>query len=246
MPGFPRTITEYWDCVFADGEVIQADHDLTITINPTLNPRRRVMLLWQRDRPTRAVLTPQVASLLSLQAGPLPLKRFRACLSDVGVVLHNPDRLFYYPHATEPWLATQGEAVARQLSERDEAAFAAFQSEASEQDKRDAFVELDHWAVFGVFEQARLVSAASMYPWGNAVIADLGVLTLPGFRGKGYAKALVRSMSRHALSLGHQPQYRCQMDNSVSTALARAAGFSLFGMWEVVASDSRDIQAQPS
>jgi len=244
MPEFPRTITEYWDRLFAYGEVIQAAEDLTITINATLNPQRRVMLLRQAGGMTHATLTPQVASLLSLQAGaqPLPLQRFRVRLAEIGVVLHDPDRIFYYSDAMKSWLAREGEEAARQLSGRDEAAFAVFQSGASEQDKEDAFVELDHWTVFGVFEQERLVSVASMYPWGNAVIADLGVLTLPGFRGKGYAKALVRSISRHALSLGHQPQYRCQQDNSASTALAQAAGFSLFGMWEVVSSDSRDIQ----
>lgn len=48
----------------------------------------------------------------------------------------------------------------------------------------DANVELDNWAVFGSFEEHRLVSAASMYPWDNAQIADLGVLTLTPFPRK--------------------------------------------------------------
>jgi GNAT superfamily N-acetyltransferase len=248
MLEFPRTITEYWDGLFACGEVIQADQDLTITINPSLSPQRRVMLLRQADGMTRAALTPQIANLLSLHAGAqlLPLQRFRARLSQVGVVLHPPDRIFYYPAAMQPGLVTASEAAARRLSERDAVAFAAFRSEASAQDQDGALVELDHWAVFGVFEQERLVSAASMYPWDSAAIADLGVLTLPGWRGKGYARALVRSISRHALGLAHQPQYRCQLDNSASTALARAAGFSLFGLWEVVSPDCRAVQAQPS
>jgi len=248
MPEFPNSITEYWVRVFTDGEVIQADQDLTITINPTLNHRRSVMLLRQADGLTRAVLTPHVARLLSLQAGarPLPLQQFRARLTEIGVVLHDPDRVFYYPDAAAPRVAMAGEEVARQLSERDQAAFAAFQSEASEQDKDGAFVELDHWAVFGVFERERLVSVASMYPWDNTAIADLGVLTLPDVRGKGHAKALVRSISRHALNLGHQPQFRCQLDNSASNALAQAAGLSLFGVWEVVSSNARNTETQPS
>jgi RimJ/RimL family protein N-acetyltransferase len=252
MLEFPRTITDYWDGLFACGEVIQADQDLTITINPNLSPQRRVMLLRQADGMTRAALTPQIANLLSLPsphggAQLLPLQRFRARLAEVGVVLHPPDRILYYLAAMQPWPVTVSEAAARELSERDAAAFTAFQSEASEQDQEAAtFVELDHWAVFGVFEQERLVSAASMYPWDNAAIADLGVLTLPGWRGKGYARALVRSISRHALGRAHQPQYRCQLDNSASTALARAAGFSLFGLWEVVSPDCRAVQAQPS
>lgn len=247
MTQFPPSITQYWDHSFARGQTLQC-RDLTITINPALNHPRRVMLLRQTGGVPRAALTPQIASLLSLQADaqPLSLERFRARLADAGVVLHDPDNIFYYADTAEPWRATGGKVVARQLSERDEAAFAAFQSEASEQDKEDAFVELDHWAVFGVFEQERLVSVASMYPWDNAALADMGVLTLPGFRGRGYAKALAHAISQHALSRGHQPQYRCQLDNEASTALAQAAGFSLFGLWEVVSADILAMQAQPA
>jgi RimJ/RimL family protein N-acetyltransferase len=238
MPEFPSSVTDYWERVFTCGDVIQADPGLTITINATLSPQRRVMLLQQADGSTRAALTPRLASLLSLHAGAQPLlpQQFRMRLTEIGVVLHDPDRIFYYPDAAAPRHATEGEEVTRRLSDLDQGAFAAFQAEASEQDKDAAFVELDHWAVFGVFEQGRLVSAASAYPWDDAAIADLGVLTLPSGRGKGHAKALVRSISRHALTLDHQPQFRCQLDNSASNALAQAAGLSLFGMWEVVSS----------
>ncbi|WP_232699141.1 GNAT family N-acetyltransferase [Brevibacillus daliensis] len=128
----------------------------------------------------------------------------------------------------------------RRLTEQDDAVFSEFQSSASEQDLDDAYVELDHWAVFGSFEQNRLVSAASMYPWENAQIADLGVLTLTSFRGKGHARKVMRSISKYACDLGYEPQYRCQLDNQSSTSLAKAAGLTLFGKWEVISPDSTD------
>ncbi|MNW69357.1 hypothetical protein D3C74_483430 [compost metagenome] len=40
-------------------------------------------------------------------------------------------------------------------------------------------------------------------------------------------------MMRHALSRGLEPQYRCQLDNVASVALAAASGLALFGTWEV-------------
>ncbi|WP_319940676.1 hypothetical protein [Xenorhabdus littoralis] len=84
----------------------------------------------------------------------------------------------------------------RQLTEKeDEDVFSEFQSSVSEQDLNNAYVELDHWAVFGSFEQHRLVSAASMYPWDNAKIADLGVLTLAPFRGKGHARKVYAQLA---------------------------------------------------
>lgn len=71
------------------------------------------------------------------------------------------------------------------------------------------------------------------YPWeDNAQIADLGVLTLTPFRGKGHARKVVRSISKYARDQGYEPQYRCQLDNLASTALAKAAGLTLFGKWE--------------
>ena len=104
----------------------------------------------------------------------------------------------------------------------------------------DAYVELDHWAVFGSFDDGRLVCAASMYPWEDAPIADTGVLTLPSYRGKGHARKVVRAISRYACEQGYEPQYRCQTDNLASVALAKTAGLTLFGTWEVISPDSPD------
>jgi hypothetical protein len=94
MTGFPSSITEYWDRSFEVGQTIQAGRDLTVTINPSLSQQRRVMLLRRRGRPTTyAAVTPQLASLLSLQAGaePLRLEQLRRRLADAGVKLHDPD-----------------------------------------------------------------------------------------------------------------------------------------------------------
>ena len=71
-----------------------------------------------------------------------------------------------------------------------------------------------------------------MYPWGETAVADLGVITLPQFRGQGLGRATVRAISAAALSRGYEPQYRCDLGNAPSAALARAAGFARFGLWE--------------
>jgi predicted GNAT family acetyltransferase len=100
----------------------------------------------------------------------------------------------------------------------------------------DAFVELGHWLVMGTFADGRLVCAASMYPWRGTHLADVGVITLPGYRGRGLGRRTVRALSARALAEGYEPQYRCQLDNMPSAALARAAGFAQFGTWNVIAS----------
>ncbi len=199
------------------------------------------MVLETADHCMMAVVTPAVGEKLSLIRRPVRSSdAFRQRLQEVSVSLHGADCLFYFADAHKCSLLPDESASVRRLTDRDHAVFAEFQSAAAEQDMEDAYVELEHWAVFGAFEQNRLVSVASAYPWGGAEIADLGVLTLEPFRGRGHARKLVRSISEYAVGQGYEPQYRCQVDNEASLAVARAAGLTLFGRWEVVSPDSTD------
>ncbi|MDR0268666.1 GNAT family N-acetyltransferase [Paenibacillus sp.] len=174
-----------------------------------------------------------------LQRQDLSESTFRRRLNEAGVKLHGADYLFYFSEADKNVLLHENlEGDLRRLTEHDDVVFSDFQSSASEQDLDDAYVELDHWAVFGSFDQSRLVCAASMYPWDNAKIVDLGVLTLTPFRGKGHARRVVRSICKYAIDQGYEPQYRCQLDNQASESLAKAAGLTLFGKWDVISKTS--------
>ncbi|MFU1795044.1 GNAT family N-acetyltransferase [Paenibacillus azoreducens] len=243
MPLFSQTITDFWRAQFLNGDVLYSDEVFTVAINPDLDEDCRVMVLETTDGRVMAVLTPAMADKAGLyQRQDLSEEIFRQMLNEAGVTLHGADYVFYFSEAEKDVLLQESlEGVLRRLTEQDDAVFSEFQSSASEQDLDDAYVELDHWAVFGSFEQNRLVSAASMYPWGyNAQIADLGVLTLTTFRGKGHARKVVRSICKYAYDQGYEPQYRCQLDNQASTALAKAAGLTLFGKWDVISPDSTD------
>lgn len=235
MTDFPRAILDYWHEAF-DGHRVDTEGDFTLTVVPTLNRKRPAMILEEQDGSTRAALTPELAEVIGIDAaGVMTVADLRRRLTGAGVVLHDPDFVFYLAADTAP-AADQSKAP-RQLTESDHATFSAFQAEASEQDLEDAYVELDHWAVFGCFDGDRLVSAASAYPWENSRIADLGVLTLSDVRGKGYARAVVQAINRHSRQQGYEPQYRCQLGNHASVSLAKACGLTLFGTW-VVASDA--------
>ncbi len=235
MTDFPRAILDYWHDAF-DGRRVDAEGDFKLTVVPTLNRKRPAMILEGQDGLTRAALTPELAEVIGIDAaGVMTVANLSERLTGVGVVFHDPDFLFYLSGDTS--LAADPSKAPRQLTEGDRESFDAFQAEASEQDLEDAFVELDHWASFGCFDGDRLVSAASTYPWENSRIADLGVLTLPDVRGKGYARAVVQAINRYSRQQSYEPQYRCQLDNHASVALAKACGLTLFGKW-IVASDA--------
>jgi len=242
---FSPVVTDYWHATFGGTRILSRSESFTVAVDPGLSEDRRVMMLTASgDGMVSAVLTPSLADALGLPdpsdcAHPLTESGFRRALTEAGVALHGADHVFYFSEAGRQALLEQSpHEHVRRLTQADAAIFSEFESSASEQDLDDAYVELDHWAVFGAFKQNRLVTAASMYPWGNARLADIGVLTLPPFRGQGNGRSVVRASSRYAVQQGYEPQYRCQLDNEASIALARASGFTHFGTWQVVSSDS--------
>lgn len=238
---FSSVVTDFWTRIFVAGERLHTAGDFCLTVNAELSEDRRVMVLETASGQVMAAVTPVLEKKLALVRHPvLSPDGFRQRLREAAVTLHGADYVFYFPDSHKQSLLGGEAGDIRQLTSDDRAAFTHFESAASEQDLEDAFVELDHWAAFGAFEQGQLVSAASAYPWGGALLADLGALTLRPFRGRGHARRVVRSISRHALDRGYEPQYRCQLDNQASVALARGAGLALFGKWEVVSPASAD------
>ncbi|PZU71456.1 MAG: GNAT family N-acetyltransferase [Brevundimonas sp.] len=195
------------------------------------------MMLEQADGSLRLVVTPEIAQRAGIaELDGLAADDLKSCLGQAGVTLHDPDYLFYL--SADVHVVEDPAKAPRKLTDADRTAFEIFYNAASEQDREDAWVELDHWAVFGCFDGGRLVCAASMNLWDDSPIADLGVLTLPDARGKRFARATVQSINRFSQQQGYEPQYRCQMDNHASVALARSCGLTLFGRW-TVATDPR-------
>jgi len=235
---FSRTVEAFWHAPLDRGEVVFRASGLTVVCNPALPDDRRVMVLDLRGAATIVMFSPAMASMVLSR----PIRDesdLRAALAEARVALHSPDALFYISRAGRAALRDEADHPnVRRVTARDRGAFAEFAAAAPAQDLDDAYVELEHWAVFGAFCQEELVCAASMYPWGDSGFADLGVLTLPAFRGQGFARSVVRAICRYALGLGREPQYRCQLDNAASRALAASSGFTWFANWEVVSPDS--------
>ncbi|MER5853604.1 GNAT family N-acetyltransferase [Streptomyces sp. NPDC002012] len=237
---FSTVFTDLWLSPFAHGEALHHDDAFVVTVNPDLSENSRLMVLETPDGKVSVALTPAMATAGGLKPTEnLSETMFRRKLAQAGITLHGADYLFAYLDKDKSELLREatGNGI-RQLAAQDEEAFAAFRASSSEQDMDDAYVELDHWAVFGAFVDGRLVCAASMYPWNDSTVADLGVLTLPSHRGQGHARRVVRAICRHAAGLGYEPQYRCQLDNAASSVLAKSAGLTLFGKWDVVSLDS--------
>ncbi len=241
MNNFSKQVTDFWNEEM-NGDLWYEDDSFTLKINEDLEEDGQIMLLESADKQrVNAVVTSAMMKRIGLMVNDsLSESVFLQLLKDAGISLHGADYIYYYQEENKKkLLETASIETIRLLNASDGEAFEYFVSSASEQDLDDAYVELDHWVVFGSFEDGKLVSAASMYPWGDDVkIADLGVLTLPDYRGKGHARNLVHTICKYTLQQGYEPQYRCQIDNHASVALAGASGLTLYGKWDLIASDS--------
>ncbi|MBN5016635.1 GNAT family N-acetyltransferase [Stenotrophomonas maltophilia] len=226
-----------WQRVFAGQRTLQQGPQLLLACSDDVDEGEDGMLLQPVAGPARALLRPALAARLQLRAQPhWTLAQLQQRLQQLGQHTHGADRVFYFPTAT---LAALAEHPApphiRRLGATDAAAFNAFQATASEDDLDAAWVELDHWQVFGAFDGERLVAAGSMYPWSlDPAFADMGVLTLPEARGRGHARQLVHAMAVSARASGLQPQYRCQLDNTASIITAGRSGLRAFADWDTI------------
>ena len=147
---------------------------------------------------------------------------------------YEEDHLFYLPDAKIKQLVnTNFSACIRRLEPSDFELFATFKSGITPEDWEEVEPELDNEAVIGWFEGGQLLSVADYYRWSQKAVADIGVLTAPECRGRGLARQVVQALCKHALEQGLLPQYRCQLNNTGSIAVAESAGFERFGRWTV-------------
>lgn len=235
FPVFSDKVNKYW---LPDRDRPQPGQ-YRVIVDRELPPSRSVMLLDPAGSGGFLTVLPDIARRTGLKPDiEIDANTLFEALRRADIRLNGADHLFYFSQKEQKLLRNESfSAAVRQLTADDADAFEAFVSEAPEDDMDEAFVELDHWLAFGCFVEDRLVSAASMYPWSGTSFADLGVITLPQFRGQGFGKQTVRAIGAQALRLDYEPQYRCQPDNASSVRLAQVSGFSQFATWDVIKSD---------
>jgi RimJ/RimL family protein N-acetyltransferase len=84
--------------------------------------------------------------------------------------------------------------------------------------------------VFGVYVGDKLVSASDSpsMPYMKESLVEIGINTLPEYRGKGYAKMVIASMLNHLINLSRVPIASCASSNLASQKLLEGTGFVKF------------------
>ncbi len=240
---FPAPVTDHWCEAFAKGDLLYADETFRLNVSDNLKDEDQLGQILETAAGTvHALIRPALARRMDVSGKEsLSSELFRQRTQEADARFHGADHLFYFPAdaATETREPRSTNTV-RRMTAADEGLFTAFCADITEADMDAAYVELDHWAVFGAFQQGELAGVASMYPWGESRLLDMGVLTAPPFRGQGHAGRLIRLMHQVAHEGGFALQYRCQLDNHASVAAAASAGMKALGRWDIIFDNAAD------
>ena len=125
---------------------------------------------------------------------------------------------------------------ARMLKKDDYPQFVTFFKKAypsvSEIDWLKAYFEekVDKELFFGYINDDELVAVcdAPDMPYMEGYIQHTGIVTLPEYRRKGYAKLCVALATHHHIQSGIVPQWECTLDNVASIELAKSIGYKEF------------------
>lgn len=232
MTEFAKVVLDHWVAPFESAAPVHDGATFRMAINDAMTHGKRVQILSRPQR-TCVLVTEAVGKL----PGVLESRSeddFRKSIEAAGIKLNGADFLFFLPREAQRILvAEEPRAGVRRLTEADADAFKAFEAEIPAEDLDGAAVGIDDWMAYGAFENGVLVAVGSSYPVQDAALADIGVVTHPGFRRQGHARSIVHALARAALKAKHEPQYRCQLDNPSSAALARRLGFAALATWDI-------------
>jgi GNAT superfamily N-acetyltransferase len=226
---------EIWSTFYFEGKPFLKRRDIEIYINDSLNKDEDLTVITYSNRLTRVSLTSEMSTTIGLneQSKIYNLASFRSFLIKNRIQLHTPDKVYFLSKKRQN-VSLNPNLTIRTLTDRDREIFSRFANKIDPEELDNAYVELDHWAVYGLFIADILIASCSLYPWRETINADIGVVTLQNYRGNGFAKLLVSYAYEQISKKGYILQYRTQKDNLPSIKLAESLELSFFGEWQPI------------
>ncbi len=115
------------------------------------------------------------------------------------------------------------------LTARDAAALRALEAACDPVAWKHSGVDANHDLLFGCFHGPLLVAAGTCRRRGEGVL-DIGIVTHPAYRGRGYGRAVVNAMTTYGLTHEHVMRYRTLQANVPSLRVADALGYQEYGL----------------
>jgi len=191
-----------------DGLVVVVDHrDFAAQRRATIRTTRGTLLLAAPNEEAVAVADPVAYS------------------SDVAGRARGIGLLHYLSDSP----ARERHPRVRVLAAADRPLLEALHKAAGAAETEEAEVDVEHPLAVGIVEHGRLLAIASLLDESEEAV-DVGVLVDPAERRRGLGVAVVREVAGRAARSQRLVQYRCNRENEASARLARACGFTLWGV----------------
>jgi GNAT superfamily N-acetyltransferase len=194
-----------------DGLVVVVDHrDFAAQRRATIRTTRGTLVLAAPNEEGLAAADPVVYS------------------SDVAARARGIGLLHYLGNPP----AGERDARVRVLAAADRPLLEALHEAAGAAETEEAEVDVEHPLAVGIVERGRLLAIASLLEESKEAV-DVGVLVDPAERRRGLGVAVVREVAGRAARSRRLVQYRCNRENEASARVARACGFTLWGVLTV-------------
>lgn len=113
---------------------------------------------------------------------------------------------------------------ARLLTPSDDPALRALAAAAGKTAWEHSGIDFGRAPIFGLFVHGVLAAACSYERRGEHVL-HVGVVTHPGYRGRGYARAVASAATAYGLATGRVMQWQTLVANAPSLAVGRSLGY---------------------
>lgn len=101
---------------------------------------------------------------------------------------------------------------------------------------------LAHGIGYALCIESEVVSEAYASQGGGA--AEIGVITHPDYRGKGYAALIVSHLIQQCIEAGITPKWSCNVDNRASLLTALRMGFEINGYYTLLVREFGNVLSQ--
>jgi GNAT superfamily N-acetyltransferase len=222
-----RLLDEHWTTTLGVEPSVWRDTEVVIASHPEPSHADHVYFLRREEScvivvPQTLVGSTTIACSSWPSAAVFDRAFIRSLYGDAVDSIHGP---FWLGYATaESFRTVDGRGSRRLEGPADEAALAALGAFFSEHEVVDAGFEVPARRDYGCFLGDELVCAGTLTPFRGQA-ANIGVLTHPEHRNRGFATAMVSTLTADALKESGTAQFRVLEENKPALRIARVLGY---------------------
>jgi RimJ/RimL family protein N-acetyltransferase len=225
-------VDEYWASVFGStpGKVWRPG--VVVTAHTAALSGYEGLFLFRRGGACRASVPPPLVDMLSQRLEGLNLDTAfdRGTLEEV--LGDRVERIIgpnWYGYVDQVRFRSRAEAACRRMAETDRSALARLRAACGEEDWAEGAFDREPPVLFGCFaSDGELVAASNLTGWRTGT-DQVGVVTRPERRGRGYGAAVASAATTAALEDTAVVAWRARGTNLASIRIALRLGFEHYG-----------------